>query len=85
MVNARNSDKHHIIHKVRVHASGTVFKVRAMIDTGMIFNLIAQDLIKEHDISRDNKMPSLTVANGGRLRFYKQYQVAIKTYRYNGS
>ena len=27
MVNAKNSDKHHIFHDVWVHASSTVFKV----------------------------------------------------------
>ena len=85
MVNARNSNKHHIIHNVRVHASGAAFKVRAMIDTGTIFNLIAQDLVKKHDISKDNKVPSLTAANRGRLRLYKQHQVAIETYGHNGS
>ena len=85
MVNARNSDDHHIIHEVRVHASGSVFKVRAMIDTGTIFNLIAQDLVKEHDIPGDDEVPSLTAANGGGLRLYNRHQVAIETYGHNGS
>ena len=83
MVNTRNSSDHHIIHEVRVYASGAVFKVWAMIDIGTIFNLIAQDLVKEHDIPGDNEVPSLTAANGGKLRFYKQHQVAIKTYGHN--
>ena len=85
MVNARNSDKHYIFHKVRVHASSTVFKVQAMIDTRTIFNLIAQDLVKEHNMSGDNEVPSLTAANRGRLRLYKRHQVAIKTYEHNSS
>ena len=85
MVNARNLDKHHIFHKVWVHASGVIFKVRAIINTGSIFNLIAQNLVKEHDIPGDDKMPSLMATNRGRLRLYKQYQVAIKTYGHNGS
>ena len=33
MVNARNSDEHHIFHNIRMHASGVVFKVQAMINT----------------------------------------------------
>ena len=85
MVSTRNLDEHHIFHNVRVHASGAVFKVRAMIDTGTIFNLIAQDLVKEHDIPRDNKVPSLMAANKGRWCLYKWHQVAIKTYGYNDS
>ena len=85
MVNARNSNEHHIIYNVWVYASGAIFKVRAMIDTGTIFNLIAQDLVKEHDMLGDNKVPSLTAANGGRLCLYKQHQVAIEIYGHNGS
>ena len=85
IVNARNSGNHHIIHDVWVHASGAVFQVRAMINTGTIFNLIAQDLVKEHNIPGDNKLPSLMAANRGRLRLYKQHQVTIETYEYNGS
>ena len=73
LVNARNSDEYHIFHKVRMHASGAVFKVWAMIDTGTIFNLIVQDLVKEHDIPGDNndKVSSLTTVNRGRLYLYK--------------
>ena len=41
MVNTRNLGDHYIIHDVRVHASGVVFQVWAMIDTQTIFNLIA--------------------------------------------
>ena len=85
MMNTRNLDKHYIFHKVQVYISGAVFKVQAMINTGTIFNLIAQDLDKKHDIPGDNKVLSLTTANKGRLYFYKQHQVAIKTYGYNSS
>ena len=56
-----------------------------MIDIGTIFNLIAQDLVKEHDIPGDNKMPSLMAANRDRLRLYKQHQVAIVTHGHNSS
>ena len=56
MVNARNSDKHHIIHNVQVHTSGAVFKVQAMIDTGSNFYLIAQNLVKEHNIPTANEL-----------------------------
>ena len=59
IVNARNLGNHHIIHDVWVHASGTVFQVRAMIDIGTIFNLIAQNLVKEHDIPGDDELLSL--------------------------
>ena len=85
MVNAKNSDKHHIFHKVRVHASGAIFKVWAMINTGTIFNLIAQDLVKKYNIPRDNNVLSLMAANRGKLRLYKKHQVAIETYGHNGS
>ena len=85
MVNARNLGEYHIIHKVRVHASGAVFKIWAMINTRTIFNLIAQDLVKKHNIPKDNKVPSLMAANRGRLCLYKRHQVAIKTYGHNGS
>ena len=71
MVNARNLGDHHIIYDVRVHASGAVFQVWAMIDIGTIFNLIAQDFVKEHDIPGDNKVLFLMAANGGSLRLYK--------------
>ena len=85
IVNARNLNKHYIFHNVWVHASGMVFKVQAMIDTGTIYNLIAQDLVKEYDINGDNDVPSIIAANGGRLCLYKQYQMAIETYRHNSS
>lgn len=43
MVNMRNnSHERYIFHDVRVHASGEIFTIRAMIDTEMIYNLIAQ-------------------------------------------
>ena len=71
IVNAKNLDKHHIFYKVWVHASSAVFKVLAMIDTGTIFNLIAQDLVKEHHIPGNDKVSSLMVVNGGRLCLYK--------------
>ena len=54
-----------------MHASTMVFKVQAMINTGTIYNLIAQDLVKEYDILENNKLPSLMAADGGRLRLYK--------------
>ena len=85
IVNARNSDEYYIFHNIRVHASGAIFKVRAMINIETIFDLIAQDLVKKHDIPEDNKVLSLIAANEGRLRLYKQHQVAIKTYRHNSS
>ena len=84
-VNVKNLDKYHIFHKVWVHANDAVFKVRAIIDTRTIFNLIAQNLVKKHNILGDNEVPSLTAANRGRLRLYKWHQVAIKTYEHNGS
>ena len=55
-----------------------------MINTRTIYNLITQNLIKEHDILGDDKMLSLMAANGGKLCFYKQHQVAIKTYKQDG-
>ena len=85
MVNARNSDDHHIIHDVRVHASGMVFQDWAMIDTGTIFNLIVQNLVKKHNILRNNKVPSLTAANRSRLCLYKRHQIVIETYGHNNS
>ena len=54
-----------------------------MIDTGTIFNLIAQNLVKEHNIPGNDKMLSLTAANGGRLRLYKRHQIIIKIYGHN--
>ena len=48
-----------------------VFKVQAMINTEMIFNLIAQNLVKEHDIPGNNKVLSLMAANEDRLCLYK--------------
>ena len=84
LINARNSDKHHIFYNIQVHASGMVFKVQAMINTETIYNLIAQILVKKHNIPRDDKISSLMAANEGKLRFYKQHRVTIKTYGYNG-
>ena len=71
IVNTKNLDEHHIFYDVQVHASGVVFKVQAIINTGTIYNLIAQDLIKEHDIPGDNKMLSLMVTDTGKLHLYK--------------
>ena len=85
MINARNLDKHHIFHDVRVHVNNAVFNVQAVINIETIYNLIAQDLVKEYDIPGDNEVPSLMAANEGRLRLYKQHQMAIKTYGHNGS
>ena len=83
IVNARNLDKHYIFHDVFVHASGAIFKIQAMTNIRTIYNLIAQDLVKEYDIPRDDEMLSLMAANGDRLHLYKQHQVAIKTYGHN--
>ena len=42
-----------------------------MINTKTIYNLITQNLVKKHNISRNNKVPSLIAANENKLRFYK--------------
>ena len=68
IVNTRNLDKHHIFYNVRVYTSGLVFKVQAMINIGINYNLIAQNLVKKYDIPRDNEVPSLMAANRSRLR-----------------
>ena len=54
-----------------MHANNVIFKIQAMIDTKMIYNLIAQDLVKKHDILGNNKVLSLMTANRSKLRFYK--------------
>ena len=56
-----------------------------MINTRTIYNLIAQNLVKKHNILKDNEVPSLMATNEDRLCFFKQHQVAIKTYGHNGS
>lgn len=56
-----------------------------MIDTGTIYNLIAQDLVKEHDIPGDDEIPSLTAVNGGKMRLSKCHHVAFKAYGHDGS
>ena len=56
-----------------------------MIDTEIIYNLIAQDLVKKHNITRDNEVLFLMVTNGGRLHLYKQYQVAIEIHEHDSS
>ena len=84
-MNAKNLNKYHIFHNIWIYANSAVFKIQAMINIGTIYNLITKNLVKEDDISGDNKIPSLIAANNGKLRFYKQHQVAIKTYGHNGS
>ena len=71
MVNAKNLNKHHIFHNIQVYTSCMIFKFQAIINTGTIYNLIAQDLVKEHDIPADDKVSFLMAANRGRLHFYK--------------
>ena len=44
-----------------------------MIDIGTIYNLIAQDLVKKHNIPGDNEMLFLMATNGGKLCLYKQH------------
>ena len=56
-----------------------------MINTETIYNLIAQDLVKEYDNLGDNEVPSLMAVNGSKLHFYKQHQVIIETYGHNSS
>ena len=56
-----------------------------MINIETIYNLIVQDLVKEHDIPRNNKILSLMATNEDKLYLYKQYQVAIETHKYDGS
>lgn len=41
MVNLRSSDKLYIFHNIQIYANGKTFIVKAMIDTGIIYNLIA--------------------------------------------
>ena len=72
--------KGYIFHKVRVHASGKIFKMQAIINTKTMFNLIVQDLVREYNILGDNKVPPFTAANRGKMRFYKQYHRAIEIY-----
>ena len=67
-----------------MHASGTVFKVQAIINIETIYNLIAQNLVKKYNIFKNDKVLSLMAVNRSRLRLYKQYQVAIKTHEYEG-
>lgn len=55
-----------------------------MINTGIIYNLIAQDLIKEYNIFKNNKVSSLTAAKRGKICFFKHYYVAIEAYEHNG-
>lgn len=80
MINLRKLDKQYIFHNVQVYANGETFTVRVMIDIETIYNFIAQDLIKEHNIPRDNKVLSLTAANGGKMCFFKHYYEAIEAY-----
>lgn len=56
-----------------------------MIDTETIYNLIAQNLIKKYNISKDYKVLSLMAANKGKMHPFKYYHIAIKAYRHNSS
>ena len=79
-------DNHCFFHIVRLYAKDSIFQLRVMIDLGLPYNLISQDLIAQHRICGiDDDISPARGLNGGGIRLYCQYCMGVESQGTNSS
>lgn len=75
----------HLFHQFTVYAGPEVFPARAMIDSETVWNLIAQDVVKQHGLPGDDNLPNGRKSLGGfPIQPYQCHNLILKSKDKNG-
>ena len=75
----QTSTDHHLFRRAILYSGGRKLKLHAMIDSGLPYNLISQDIIARVGLPGDDQnIPSAQDLNGGGIRLYRRHHMAVE-------
>ena len=70
---------HHLFHNFTAYTNLEVFQAQAMIDSGTTWNLILQNVVKQHGLVGDNNLPhKLKVLGNFKIQMYQYHNMVIQ-------